>query len=325
MMQSPAILQEKIGLAFSEAGFLAEPEELYQPIVYTLAQGGKRLRPLLALMSCELFGGDPDNAMFPALGLEIFHNFTLLHDDIMDNAPLRRGKPTVHKQWDVNTAILSGDTMFVLAYEYITKTSPDKLARVLELFNTTAREVCEGQQFDMNFETQKIAGIPDYLNMIRLKTAVLIACSLKLGAILAGANHEQTEQMYAFGENLGMAFQLRDDYLDAFGDVKIFGKEIGGDILTRKKTFLYLKAFELAREDTLVHLTHYFSDTEMPPIEKIQKITEIYKFLEVDVLIQNEILVYLEKAMAYLEDIRIDDERKAGLKSIALEMIGRER
>ncbi len=324
-MQSSSILQQKITEAFTKEGFLAEPSELYEPIAYTLSQGGKRIRPLLALMSCDLFGGDPDQAIYPAMGLEIFHNFTLLHDDIMDNAPLRRGQQTVHKKWNANTAILSGDTMFVLAYEYITKTAPDKLPLVLNLFNTTAREVCEGQQYDMNFETQSVVSIPDYLKMIRLKTAVLLACSLKLGAILSGADQDATEKIYTFGENLGMAFQLQDDYLDTFGNVNKFGKEIGGDILTRKKTFLYLKAFELAREDTLIKLTHYFSDQELPFAEKVQKITEIYKLLKVDEMIQAEIRNYLEKSLTCLQTIQIDDDRKDGLKSLAVEMIGRER
>ncbi len=324
-MHTASLLQEKIRKVFIAENFLFDPPELYAPIAYTLSQGGKRLRPLLTLMACDLFGENPEKAVFPAMGLEIFHNFTLLHDDIMDNAPLRRGQPTVHKKWDSNTAILSGDTMFVMAYEYITRTEPDKLPRVLDLFNTTARAVCEGQQYDMNFETSPDISIPDYLMMIRLKTAVLIACSLKLGAILSGANEEDTENIYFFGEHLGMAFQLQDDYLDAFGEVNKFGKTIGGDILTRKKTYLTLKAFELSREDTLIRLTHYFSDQELPSAEKVQKITEIYKLLKVDEMIQEEIRKYLEKSLTYLQAIHLDDDRKAGLKSLAMEMIGREK
>jgi len=324
-MQSASILQQKIKEAFLKAGFLAEPSALYEPIDYTLTQSGKRLRPLLALMSCDLFGGDPDLAMYPAMGLEIFHNFTLLHDDIMDRAPVRRGRATVHRKWNVNTAILSGDTMFVIAYEYITKTESSKLSPVLELFNTTAREVCEGQQYDMNFESEKEVSIPDYLKMIRLKTAVLLACSLKLGAILAGAEKEAIDQIYDFGENLGLAFQLQDDYLDAFGDFKKFGKEIGNDILTNKKTFLYLKAFELAREDTLIKLTRCFSDQELPPSEKIGKITEIYRELKIDEITREEILLHFGKGLGFLDAIKVENGRKAGLKALALEMIGREK
>jgi len=231
----------------------------------------------------------------------------------------------VHRKWNVNTAILSGDTMFVIAYEYITKTESSKLSPVLELFNTTAREVCEGQQYDMNFESEKEVSIPDYLKMIRLKTAVLLACSLKLGAILAGAEKEAIDQIYDFGENLGLAFQLQDDYLDAFGDFKKFGKEIGNDILTNKKTFLYLKAFELAREDTLIKLTRCFSDQELPPSEKIGKITEIYRELKIDEITREEILLHFGKGLGFLDAIKVENGRKAGLKALALEMIGREK
>ncbi|MEI7982215.1 MAG: polyprenyl synthetase family protein [Bacteroidota bacterium] len=252
-MHSLESIQQRISTAFSSAQFLNEPVKLYEPITYTLGQGGKRIRPVLVLLACDLFGGDPEKAVFPAMGLEIFHNFTLLHDDIMDNAPLRRGQETVHKKWNDNTAILSGDTMFVLAYEYVAKTDPALLPEVLRLFNDTARKVCEGQQYDMNFETQSNVTIEKYMMMIRLKTAVLIACSLKLGAIIALADPAEAENIYHFGMELGLAFQLQDDYLDAFGDTTVFGKEIGGDIITNKKTFLFLKAFEVARADDLIH------------------------------------------------------------------------
>jgi geranylgeranyl diphosphate synthase type II len=254
-MYSLDFIQQRISSAFADARFLHEPIKLYEPISYTLDQGGKRIRPVLVLLACDLFGGDIEKAVFPAMGLEIFHNFTLLHDDIMDNAPLRRGQETVHKKWNDNTAILSGDTMFVLAYEYVAKTDAALLPEVLRLFNDTARKVCEGQQYDMNFETQEKVTIEQYKMMIRLKTAVLIACSLKLGAIIARAEPAEANKLYDFGIELGLAFQLQDDYLDTFGDVAIFGKEIGGDIITHKKTFLFLKAIEVDRGDELAHLT----------------------------------------------------------------------
>jgi geranylgeranyl diphosphate synthase type II len=323
-MHSLKSLREIIRGAFTAEKFIQDPPELYDPIAYTLDQGGKRLRPLLVLMACDLFGGTVERAVFPALGLEIFHNFTLLHDDIMDQAPLRRGRETVHKKWDANRAILSGDTMFVMAYEYVAKTDPALLPAVLNLFNTTARQVCEGQQYDMNFERQEQVSIADYMMMIRLKTAVLIACSLKLGAILAPANPRESDKIYDFGINLGLAFQLQDDYLDVFGDKSRFGKEIGGDILTNKKTFLYLKAFEQARGDTLVKLTNYYFDKELPPKEKIEKITEIYRVLKVDQATRKETEVYFSKALKILGSIETGSDRKQELLSLANNMLNRD-
>lgn len=323
-MHSVESLMNKIQDAFPEGKFLGIPLELYVPIEYALAQGGKRLRPLLVLLSCEMFGGNPDEAMNPAVGVEIFHNFTLLHDDIMDQAPLRRGAQTVYKKWDSNVAILSGDTMFVMAYEYVCRVTPSKLPDVLATFNDTARKVCEGQQYDMNFETQGKVEMEDYFMMIRLKTAVLIACCVKVGAIMAGSTPEDAENIYQFGENLGMAFQLQDDLLDAFGDTAKFGKEIGGDIVTNKKTFLYLKAFELAEGETLEELSLLFRQQQPNPNDKILKIKEIYKSLGIDILTQEIIEEYLKKADFYLDKISVAEERKSGLRKIANEMIHRE-
>ncbi|NQV03259.1 MAG: polyprenyl synthetase family protein [Bacteroidia bacterium] len=314
----------KIQDAFPEGNFLGVPIELYDPIEYTLSQGGKRLRPLLVLLSCEMFGGNPDEAMNPAIGVEIFHNFTLLHDDIMDQAPLRRGTQTVYKKWDTNVAILSGDTMFVMAYEYVCRIAPPKLPDVLATFNDTARKVCEGQQYDMNFETQVKVNLDDYFMMIRLKTAVLIACCVKVGAIMAGADPQDAENIYNFGENLGMAFHLQDDLLDAFGDTSKFGKEIGGDIVTNKKTFLYLKAFELANGDTLDELEHLFNDHQNDPGQKVPRIQEIYQSLGIGIITHEIIEMYLKRAIFYLERVAVDEERKAGLRKLANEMINRE-
>jgi geranylgeranyl diphosphate synthase type II len=276
-------------------------------------------------MSCDIFGGDIEHAVYPAMGVEIFHNFTLLHDDIMDNAPLRRGNLTVHQKWDTNTAILSGDTMFVIAYEHVAKTDPVLLPMVLELFNDTARKVCEGQQYDMNFETQVNVSIPDYMTMIRLKTAVLIACSLKLGAIIAHASQPDADKIYEFGIELGLAFQLQDDYLDSFGDTSKFGKAIGGDIVTNKKTFLFLKAFELANEDTLIKLTNYFFDTEIAHKDKISGIINIYRELKIDEITRREIEYHHLKALEILKSFHFNPETTHELVVLMQEMLGRER
>ncbi|MDP1623553.1 MAG: polyprenyl synthetase family protein [Bacteroidales bacterium] len=302
-----------------------EPQRLYQPITYTLDLGGKRLRPVLVLMSCEIFGGDIEKAVYPAMGVEIFHNFTLLHDDIMDNAPLRRGNKTVHQKWDTNTAILSGDTMFVIAYEHVAKTDPALLPQVLDLFNDTARKVCEGQQYDMDFETQASVTISDYMTMIRLKTAVLIACSLKLGAIIASASERDAEKIYNLGIELGLAFQLQDDFLDAFGDTSKFGKAIGGDIVTNKKTFLFIKAFELAKGDTLIQLTNYYFDKEITATQKTEGIVNIYKKLEIDSIIRQEIEYRYRKALEILESLQFDRSITNEMVALMQEMLGREK
>ena len=318
-------LQHRISEAFGDTRFIHQPTHLYEPIAYTLDQGGKRLRPVLVLLSCELFGGNIEEAVYPAMGLEIFHNFTLLHDDIMDHAPLRRGKETVHQKWDVNTAILSGDTMFVIAYEFVAKTNPRLLPQVLDLFNDTARKVCEGQQYDMNFETQTEVSIDDYMMMIRLKTAVLIACSLKLGAIIAGADPAAADKIYAAGIELGLAFQLQDDFLDAFGDVVKFGKTIGGDITTNKKTYLFLKAFELAQEQTQQDLSDLFFGTGNDPDKKISGIIEIYKLLHIDEITRREIEKHHSKALEILTSFNFSKTSAGELHTLMDEMLCRER
>jgi geranylgeranyl diphosphate synthase type II len=317
-------LQDIISAAFNRASFRFEPSSLYNPIEYMMDLGGKRLRPLLTLMSCDMFGGEIENALAPAIGLELFHNFTLLHDDIMDVAPLRRGRETVYKKWNTNSAILSGDTLFVMAYEYVTKTNSSLLPEVLELFNDTARKVCEGQQYDMDYEHRTDVSIEDYIRMIRLKTAVLIACSLKLGAIIAGAAAGDADLIYTFGEHLGLAFQLQDDYLDVFGEVKKFGKEIGNDIVTNKKTFLYLKAFELAKAESLEKLNEHFHKKTIKQAEKINMITGIYRELHIDAMTRLLIDDYFSKALAVLSDISIEEGKKKFLLELAGQMVNRE-
>ena len=324
-MHSLKSLHHRINEAFSGTQFTQEPLQLYEPIAYTLELGGKRLRPLLVLMSCDIFGGDIEKAVYPAMGVEIFHNFTLLHDDIMDNAPLRRGNQTVHKKWDTNTAILSGDTMFVIAYEHVAKTDPALLPDVLDLFNVTARQVCEGQQYDMNFETQPNVSVSDYMMMIRLKTAVLIACSLKLGAILAQAGETDADKIYELGIELGLAFQLQDDYLDAFGDTSKFGKAIGGDIATNKKTFLFLKAFELAKGDLLVNLTNYYFDKEITGLLKTEGILDIFRKLNIDGITRHEIEYHHLKAIEILKSLHFEPAITGEISGLMQEMLGRER
>lgn len=298
------------------------PKELYEPIDYTLSNGGKRLRPLLTLIACDIFNGKIEDAIYPALGIEIFHNFTLVHDDIMDKSPVRRGKPTVYKNWDSNIAILSGDTMFVLAYEYVVNTKPEYLKEILTVFNNTSREVCEGQQYDMNFEKQSDVAISDYLLMIKLKTAVLIAASLKIGAVIAGASEEDKENIYTFGEKIGIAFQLKDDYLDTFGDLEKFGKKIGNDIITNKKTYLYLKAYEDADKNQKARLDRAFDLDNSD--KKIEEVISIYKELNIDKKTETEISKYFNDALSHLNSLKITDENKKFIINFSNKLVDRE-
>lgn len=315
-------LQQKTQEIFESLPFDQEPQELYAPIDYSMSHGGKRLRPLLALISCNLFNGKIEEVINPAIGLEIFHNFTLLHDDIMDQAPLRRGMPSVYTKWDTNTAILSGDTMFVLAYEFVTKTKADYLVEILQIFNQTAREVCEGQQYDMNYETLKKITIADYIEMIRLKTAVLIAASLKIGAVLGGASPQKAQAIYSFGINFGLAFQLRDDLLDVYGDVGVFGKQTGNDILTNKKTYLYLKAFEKASISQSQQLSEAYSTLEGE--HKVKKVMEIFADLDIKAETEKEINLYYEKAIGQLNELDLVPEKYKILFDFASKLKSRE-
>ncbi|HPE86263.1 MAG: polyprenyl synthetase family protein [Bacteroidales bacterium] len=300
------------------------PRELYNPITYTLEGGGKRLRPVLMLLTCEMYGGKTEEALCPALGIEIFHNFTLLHDDIMDKAPIRRGRETVFKKWDTNVAILSGDTMFAMAYDYVRRTRADLVPEIMRVFCQTSIEVCEGQQFDMNFEVSDNTSIPDYLNMIRLKTAVALAASMQIGAAIAGAEKEEQEKIYRFGELLGMAFQLQDDLLDTYGDQLKFGKKIGGDILARKKTYMYLKALELANAEQKKALNAlYMSETDNPE-EKIIKAKNFFTSLGVKHHTETLINAYFTQAMMEYDRLLPDDAAKQILKEFAYSILHRE-
>lgn len=315
-------LQEKVAELFDNRNYLATPSELYEPIQYSLSQGGKRLRPLLSLISCSLFGGDLKEVYNSAIGLEIFHNFTLLHDDIMDKSPLRRGMPSVYQKWDANTAILSGDTMFVLAYEYVAKTNPEILVDTIHAFNQTAREVCEGQQYDMNFENEEHTSIEEYMEMIRLKTAVLIAAALKIGAIAAKAPKSQIDKIYDFGILIGLAFQLRDDYLDAFGNQDVFGKPIGNDILTNKKTYLYLKAYELAKGENIDKLNKAFAIEN--PEQKVESVLELYNILSIKKITQNKIEELYSDSLAILNQLDRPDSEKEEIYVFLSQLIKRE-
>ncbi len=310
-------LAEKINDRINSINFKCEPQRLYDPIIYTLEGGGKRLRPVLMLMTCEMYEGDLDDAINPALGIEIFHNFTLLHDDIMDEAPIRRGRETVYKKWNNNVAILSGDTMFALAYDYVRQTKAEFVPEIMRIFCQTSIEVCEGQQYDMDYESTEDTTIPEYMNMIRLKTAVAIAASMEIGATLAGVSESEKKKIYEFGEIIGMAFQLQDDLLDTFGDEEIFGKKIGGDILANKKTYIYLKALELASTRQKEILKNLYMSKNENEEEKIKKVQEIFTELDIPKHSEKVINDYFHKAMECLDQLSPSDERKSHLKNFA--------
>lgn len=314
------ILEEKI----STLSLNHQPAELYDPISYMLELGGKRLRPALVLMSAEMFGTAFETAIEPALGIEVFHNFTLMHDDIMDKAPLRRGKPTVHQKWNADIAILSGDTMFIKSVQHMMKVNEKHLPDVLSLFCSTAIEVCEGQQLDMNFEQQKNVTIKDYIHMIELKTAVLLACALKTGAIIANATEKDARLVYDFGKMMGIAFQLHDDILDVYADEKKFGKLSGGDILSNKKTFLFLKACELATENQKKDLLKLYSGIETDPDSKISSVKKIFSQLNIQQESEKQMQHYYQQALQHLNDINIDNERKKIIRQFANDLMQRE-
>ena len=316
-------LQNKVKESFNEQNFIEEPKLLYEPIDYTLSQGGKRLRPVLLLAGCDLFGGDCNQAINAAMGIEIFHNFTLLHDDIMDKSPMRRGKETVYKHWNENIAILSGDTMFALAYRYFLTTPHKNLQQILQVFTETAIDVCNGQQYDMNFETQTHVELNDYLTMIRKKTAVLLAGALKIGSLYTECLEEERNHLYDFGINIGMAFQLQDDLLDSFGDEKTFGKPIGTDIKDNKKTFLYLKALNQASNEECQALYKWFSETLADNTEKIKSVLDIYNKLNIKEITEKEIEKYFSKGLKELDLINIPNNRKEPLRNFVNQLLGR--
>ncbi len=303
----------------------SEPQNLYKPIRYAIASGGKRIRPVLTLAGCNAFSQTVDHAIFPALALEVFHNFTLVHDDIMDNANLRRNQPTVYAKWGQNTAILSGDAMNVLAYQLLGRTGKEYLPQVFSVFNTIALGVCEGQQMDMDFESSQFVTQEEYLKMIELKTAVLVKGALEIGAILGGASPADVNKIGDFGKNLGLAFQLQDDLLDTYGDVSVFGKRIGGDIVANKKTFLTVKGFNLAKGKQLELLTSYFKAQNIEPETKIFEVKRIYDDYGIKELTEQKIQEYFNLSQQALEKIGVKPEKKETLISLANKIMERKK
>lgn len=325
-MDSVKFFQEKIENELKQIQYGSNPKELYEPIEYIMSLGGKRMRPVLVLMACDFFGGDANKATHAAIAIELFHNFTLVHDDIMDNAPLRRGKQTVHEKWNNNIAILSGDAMIVKAYQEICKASPEQLPVLLNIFSDTALKVCEGQQMDMNYEKLNKVSIPQYIKMIELKTAVLLAGALKVGGIIGGAKEEDANAIYEFGKNIGIAFQLQDDILDVYANAEKFGKQKGGDIIANKKTYLLLKAMEMAENNRYMkeELQQWIASPEFNPAEKVEAVTNIYNFLNVKELARTEMKKHYEKAINSLKIIPVSENKKQELIAFADSLMVRE-
>ncbi len=323
-MYSSKELLQLVNEAIASLPLEREPKGLYAPIRYVLSLGGKRIRPVLMLMAYNLYREDVKPCIMPAIGLETYHNFTLLHDDLMDRAEVRRGKACVHRKWNDNTAILSGDNMLVLAFQYMMQCDETKMPDVMRVFSKTAIEIDEGQQYDIDFETRNDVTEAEYIEMIRLKTSVLLACALQIGATLAGAPEQDTQALYRFGENLGLAFQLQDDFLDVYGDPKVFGKKIGGDILCDKKTYMLINALLHASEADRAELQSWIGRKDCNPEEKIQAVTTLYTKIGVDRMAQERMNAYYAEAEACLDKVNLSEERKHMLRSIALELMGRQ-
>lgn len=317
-------LQKLILQAIKEQSLPKEPKELYEPVSYLMNLGGKRLRPVLLLMAVDLFEGDVLAAIKPAMAIEVFHNFTLMHDDIMDKAPLRRGNPTVHEKWNESIAILSGDVMLIEAYKLLVNINPATLPMVLNVFNETAVGVCEGQQIDMNFEQRTIVEIEEYLEMIKLKTAVLLGGALKMGALIGNSSKEDAQLLYNFGVNLGIAFQLQDDILDVYGDPEKFGKQVGGDILANKKTFLLIKALQTANKEQFLELENLLFNHSIFSEEKINKVTALYNQLNIKEQAEKVMQDFTHKGLSALNNISISEDRKVVLKEFVDMMLIRE-
>lgn len=310
-----------VNKAISDIPYPAAPSQLYEPISYHMALGGKRVRPVLTMMACDAMGGDMTAAIDAAVGLEMFHNFTLLHDDVMDNADVRRGKTTVHRRWNDNTAILSGDTMLTIATQHIASTANWE---VMNLFNKTAIEIYEGQQWDMDYEHRNDVTVEEYLNMIRLKTSVLLGCALKTGALIADADDKEADLLYEAGVNMGLAFQLRDDVLDVWGDPATFGKEIGGDIMNNKKTFLLINAMQLAQGDDADELRHWLNDPYATRDDKVAGVTALYERLGVRQLAEDAITHYNDLAIAAFNKVKMSDDDKNAFVALANRLSGRQ-
>lgn len=314
----------KIEAALAAIPYPQQPEGLYEPIRYVLSMGGKRLRPTLTLMAYALYKEDTERALPTAIGLETYHNHTLLHDDLMDKADMRRGKPTVHKKWDENTAILSGDTMLIMAFQHILHTDCHRLPEVLNLAARTMQEICEGQQYDMNFESRSDVREEEYIEMIRLKTSVLLACALKAGALIADAPKEDCELLYQFGEKIGLAFQLQDDYLDCYGDPTVFGKQIGGDICCAKKTFMLINAFNRANDAQKAELNRLLNDVDERE-EKVAGVLALYDELEIPALCRERMETLYAEARRIFDSLPIDAERKQPLWNYAEKLLNRKK
>ena len=323
MLKAEEILT-KVNTFLDNIPYDRKPQSLYEPIKYVLSMGGKRIRPVLMLLAYNLFKDDPENILMPACALETYHNYTLLHDDLMDNADLRRGHQTVHRRWDANTAILSGDSMLVLAYQRMAQCSADKMQQVLTLFTETALEIGEGQQYDMDFEHRNDVREEEYIEMIRLKTSVLLACATKIGAILAGASALDADNIYRFGEQMGLAFQLQDDFLDVYGDTKVFGKAIGGDIVSNKKTYMLINAFNRADAAQRAELERWIEAKDFDAKEKIAAVTRIYNEIGIDRLAMEKIKFYFNESKKYLDAVSVAPERKAELAKYTAEMMKRQ-
>lgn len=316
-------IRDEVNRFIENIKFEREPLELYKPIRYTIAQSGKRVRPVLCLMAYNLYNDNIADALYPAVAMETYHNYTLIHDDVMDRADIRRGKPTVCAKWGDTAAILSGDTMLVLAYEFLAHAAPEKLPAMLALFTETAKEVGDGQQYDLDFESRGDVTEPEYMEMIRLKTSVLIAASLKMGGIVAGAPESDLHNLYAYGETMGLAFQLQDDMLDVYGDAALFGKKIGGDIRCNKKTFLLIKAMETASPEQRAQMNSWLNDANCNPDEKVAFFTDMYNKLGIKEICENRISELFAKCDAYIENLSVDAARKANLKQFADSLLNR--
>lgn len=324
-MYTQGELKHIVDRAISNLSYNNEAVRLIDPVRYVLSLGGKRIRPVLSLMACNLFSDNIDEAVMPAVGIEVFHNYTLVHDDIMDQAPLRRNFPTVHSKWNINQAILSGDVMAFIANECFLQTSPELLIPVFRIFNRTAVEVCVGQQLDIDFENARIVSQEEYIRMIELKTSVLLAAAAMIGGIAGGADKKDSDLLYAFGRNLGLAFQIQDDILDTYGDSRVFGKTTGGDIVANKKTFLLVKAMELAPAKTRKKLQEISALRDFDAAAKVSSVIEIYDQLKVRQVSENILSDYFSAAFSKLEKVKVDRKRKSEISTLAESLIGREK